>query len=201
MSAETHNPVLSFLVDVYHLPMYLSGPRFTDAECLTMMHFPASAQVVKLHLGCMPLSVTQTGLGYIAHLTTLVELSVTCCKDIDDNHTRLLSALTNLVELRLGPLKGWTSEGLTDGLSALTQLQRLYLMNAIHIKDETIANIACSLCALRALSMANCPLLTNESMPYLCMLCLHILFFSNSSFITLSDERGSSSSIAVLITF
>ena len=149
-----------------------------------MMHFPASAQVVTLHLGCMPVSVTQTGLGYIAQLTTLVELSVTCCEDIDDNHMRLLSALTNLVELRLGPLKGCTSEGLTDGLSALTQLQRLYLLDAIHIKDETIAHIACSLSALRALSMANCPLLTDESMPYLCMLCLHILFFSNSSFIT-----------------
>ena len=185
MSAEMDNPVLSFLVVVYHLPMYVSGPRFTDADCLTMMHFPASARVVTLHLGCMPVSVTQTGLGYTAHLTTLVELSVTCCEDIDDNHMRLLSALTNLVELRLRPLKGRTSEGLTDGLSALTQLQRLYLMDAIHIKDETMAHIACSLSALRALSMANCPLLTDESMPYLCMLCLHILFFSNSSFITL----------------
>ena len=186
MSAETHNPVLSFLVDVYHLPMYLSGPRFTDAECLTMMHFPASAQVVTLHLGCMPVSVTQAGLGYIAQLTTLAQLSVTCCEDVDDNHMRSLSALTNLVELRLGPLKGCTSEGLTDGLSALTQLQRLYLMDAIQIKDETIAHISCSLSGtLRALSMANCPLLTDESMPYLCMPRLSILFFSNSSFITL----------------
>ena len=185
MSAETHNPVLSFLVDVYHMPMYLSGPRFTDAECLTMMHLPASAKVVTLHLGCMPVSVTQAGLGYIAQLTTLAQLSVTCCEDVDDNHMRSLSALTNLVELRVGPLKGCTSEGFTDCLSTLTQLQRLYLMDAIHIKDETIAHIACSLSALRALSMANCPLLTDESMPYLCMLRLHILFFSNSSFITL----------------
>ncbi|KAL0052328.1 hypothetical protein WJX82_000329 [Trebouxia sp. C0006] len=50
-------------------------------------------------------------LGYIAQLTTLVELSVTCCEDIDDTHMRLLSALTNLEELRLGPLKGCTSAG------------------------------------------------------------------------------------------
>ncbi|DBB09803.1 TPA: hypothetical protein ACH3X3_001425 [Trebouxia sp. C0006] len=190
VSAEKHNPVLSFLVDTYHLPVYSSGSRFTDAECLTMLHYPASAQVVKLHLGCMPVSVTQTGLGYIAQLTTLVELSVTCCEDIDDTHMRLLSALTNLEELRLGPLKGCTSAGLTDGLSALTQLQRLYLMDAIHIKDETIANISCSLSAtLRALSMANCPLLTDKCMPYLCLPCLSILFFSNSSFITLQGVQ------------
>ena len=190
MCAETHNPVLSFLVDIYHLPMFLSGPRFTDAECLTMLQYPASAQVVTLHLGCMPVSVTQTGLGYIAQLTTLAELSVTCCEDIDDDHMRLLSALTNLVELRLGPLKGCTSEGLTNGLSTLTQLQRLYLMDAIHMKDETVAHISCSLSAtLQALSMANCPLLTDESMPYLCTLHLSILFFSNSSFITLQGVQ------------
>ncbi len=190
ISAEKHNPVLSFLVDIYHLPVYSSAPRFTDAECLTMLRYPASAQVVKLHLDCMAFSVTQTGLGYIAHLTTLAELSVTCCEEIDDDHMRLLSALTNLVELRLGSLKGCTSEGLTNGLSTLTQLQGLYLMNPIHIKDETIANISCSLSAtLQALSMANSPLLTDESMPYLCMPRLTTLFFSNSSFITLQGVQ------------
>ncbi|KAA6425345.1 MAG: hypothetical protein FRX49_04838 [Trebouxia sp. A1-2] len=110
MSAEIHNPVLSFVVDIYHLPTFLSRAPFTDAECRTMMQYPASAQVVTLHLGCMPVSVTQTGLGYIAQLTTLAELSVTCCEDIDDDHMTLLSALSNLVELRLGPLKCCTSE-------------------------------------------------------------------------------------------
>ena len=200
MSAEIHNPVLSFVVDIYHLPTFLSRAPFTDAECRTMMQYPASAQVVTLHLGCMPVSVTQTGLGYIAQLTTLAELSVTCCEDIDDDHMTLLSALSNLVELRLGPLKCCTSEGLTNGLSTLTQLQRLYLTDAIHIRDETIAHVLCSLSAsLQALSMANCPLLTDESMPYLCMPRLSTLFFSNSSFITLQGVQHLASQSSSLV--
>ena len=200
MSAETHNPVPSFVVDIYHLPTFLSRTPFTDVECLTMMKYPASAQVRRLHLGYMAVSVTQTGLGYIAQLTTLAELSVTCCEYINDNHMRLLSALTNLVELRLRPLKGCTSEGLTNGLSTLTQLQKLYLMDAIHIEDETIAHISCSLSAtLQALSMANCPLLTDESMPYLCMPRLSTLFFSNSSFITLQGVQHLASQSSSLV--
>lgn len=199
-SAGSHNPVLSFVVDIHHLPTFLLPAPFTDAACLTMMQYPASAQVVTLNLGCMPVSVTQTGLGYIAQLTTLAELHVICCEDIDDKHMRLLSALSNLERLRLGPLKGCTSGGLTDGLSTLTQLQRLYLIDAIHIKDETIAHISCSLSAtLRALSLANCPLLTDESMPYLCMRRLSTLFFSNSSFITLQGVQHLASQSSSLV--
>ncbi len=189
-SAGSYNPVLSFVVDIHRLPTFLKRAPFTDAECLMMMQYPAPAQVVTLHLGYMPVAVTQTGLGYIAQLTTLVELSVTCCEDIDDTHMRLLSALTNLERLRVGPLKGCTSEGLTSGLSTLTRLQKLYLIDAIHIKDETIAHISCSLSAtLRALSLANCPQLTDESMPYLCMPHLSTLFFSNNSFVTLQGVQ------------
>jgi len=199
-SAERHNPVLSFVVNIHHLPTFLSRAPFTDAECLTMMQYPASAQVGRLHLGYMPVSVTQTGLGYIAQLTNLAELSVICCEDIDDNHMRLLSALTNLAELRLGPLKECTSEGLKNGLSTLTQLQKLSLIDVIHIKDETIAHISCSLSAtLQALSMANCPQLTDESVPYLCMPHLSTLFFSNSSFITLQGVQHIASQSSSLV--
>jgi len=64
------------------------------------------------------------------------------------------------------------------------------LIDAIHIKDETIAHISCSLSAtLRALSLANCPQLTDESMPYLCMPHLSTLFFSNNSFVTLQGVQ------------
>ena len=198
--AVDHNRSLIFDIDVYQLPNFLSNAHFTDAACHKMMQYPASANIVKLHLGNMPVPVTMLGLGCIAKLTTLTELSVISCEDIDDEHMGLLSALTRLVELKLGPLKRCTSKGFMSGLSSMCQLQKLSLIDAIHVQDNTIACVSSSLSAsLQALSLANCPQLTDGSVPYLCMPHLSTLFFSNSSFITLQGVQDLASQSSSLV--
>ena len=199
-STISTNASLTVEVDIHQLPNFLSHSPFTDEDCCTLMQYPASAHVVKLHLGNMPVPVTQRGLGFIAQLTKLTELSIICCEDIDDTHIAKLSALTNLIELKIGPLKGCTSEGLTNGLSKLNQLQKLSLTDAVHIQDDTVAHISGSLSAsLQALSLANCPQLTDDSVLHLCMPHLSTLFFSNSSFITLQGVHDLASKSSSLV--
>ena len=132
--------------------------------------------------------VSPEALSSIAQLTALTELSVICRETIDDDHIRMLAALTNLVDLEVGPLFACSSQSLDYLLSGLTCVQRLSLVDAITMEDENVAKISSLLSAtLQTLCIRNCPQLTNESMPYFCMPQLTSLFFSNNIFI---DLRG-----------
>ena len=189
--AASYKASLTFEVDVHHLPSVWSPPPFTDQECLRLTQYPKAARIVKLHLGTMPAHVTQIGLSYIAQLTSLTELSIICSEDIDDAHMLMLSALTNLITLRVGFLSRCCNEALTNGLSNLNRLQKLSLIDAVNIDDDVVARISSSLSAtLQALSVAKCPQLTDECMLHLCMPHLSSLFFSNSAFITPKGVQG-----------
>lgn len=188
--ASENNSSLTFEVDIHMIHQYgLLGSTeesFTDNLCLLLMQFPASACITKLNAGSMPVPVTGTGLRFIAKLTALTDLSLTCYQDIDDVHLRVLSGLTNLTGLKIGPLKYCSSEALTDTLSHLCQLQKLSLSDAVWVSDECLGHVSAALSAnLQALSLANCPQLTDESIAYLGMPHLSTLFFSNSPFVTL----------------
>ena len=188
--ASESNSSLTFKIDIHMIHQYgLLGSTeelFSDNLCLMLMQFPASACVTKLNAGSMPVPVTATGLSYIAKLTALTDLSLTCRQDIDDMHLQLLSELTNLTGLKIGPLKYCSSDALTDTLSQLCRLQKLSLSDAVWVSDECLGHVSAALSAnLQALSLANCPQLTDESIAYLGMPHLSTLFFSNSPHVTL----------------
>lgn len=121
--------------------------------------------------------MTGSRLSNIAHMTSLTELQLMCNQAICDAHPGLLPALTLLTELKTGPLKRCSSEGLINTLSHLCRLDRLSLNDAITFSDECLACVSAALSGkLQALSH-NCSWITAEcvarlSMPHLSRLCL-----------------------------
>ncbi|KAL3159829.1 hypothetical protein ABBQ38_010232 [Trebouxia sp. C0009 RCD-2024] len=188
--ASSHKPCLHFEVDIHMIHQYgLLGSTdelFTDELCLKLLQFPESACITKLNVGSMPVPITGRGLAIIAHLTALTELTLICHQDIDDVHLELLSSLTNLTELKIGPLKHCSSEGLMNALPCLGHLQKLSMTDAVGVSDDCLAHVSAALSGnLQALSLANCPQLTDECIPCLAMPHLSSLFFSNNAQISL----------------
>ena len=188
--ASRHQDSLSFEIDIHMIHQFgLLGSAdepFTDELCWMLVHFPSSASITKLNVGSMPVPVTGIGLSYIGLLTSLTELALISCTDIDEVHLQRLSALTCLTELKIGPLKQCSSHGLELMLSHLCHLQKLSLTDAIWISDECLIQFLTSLStSLQALSLGNCPQITDESMPYFGRLHLSTLFFSNAPHVTL----------------
>ena len=185
-SAQSHKPSLSFEVHI-HQPMSYAHSHVRDQEIQRLVQYPAAAHVVKLHLYTMPVPVTQAGLSCIAQLTALTELSIICCEDINSQHFKMISALTGLIDLQIGPLKGCSSQGIMEGLVTLTQLQKLTLTDAINMQDSNIVQMSETFSAtLQSLSLRNCPLLTDYALSQIALPKLSALFFSSNHFITLS---------------
>ena len=202
--ASSHQPYLKCEVDIHMIHQYgLLGSTdelFTDDLCLKLSQFPESACITKLNAGSMPVHVTGRGLRSIAHMTALTELTLVCRQDIDDVHLELLSGLIRLTELKIGPLRLCSSEGLINTLSRLCRLQKLSLTDAVGVSDECLAHISAALSGnLQALSLANCPQLTDESVPYLGMPHLSTLFFSNTAQISLQGVEDLISQSSVLV--
>ena len=193
--ACTYQPCLRFEVDIHMIHQYgLLGSTdelFTDDLCLKLLQFPDSACITKLNVGSMPVHVTGRGLICIANMTALTELNLVCRDDIDDVHLELLSSLVNLTELKIGPLKHCSSEGLVNTLSHLCRLEKLSLTDAVGVSDGCLAQVSAALSDnLLALSLANCPQLTDDSVPYLGMPRLSTLFFSNTAQISLQGVEN-----------
>lgn len=202
--ASSYQPCLKFEVDIHMIHQYgLLGSTeelFSDDLCFKLLQFPHSACITKLNVGNMPVHVTGRGLSSVAQMTALTELSVLCRQDIDDMHLELLSGLTNLVELKIGPLKHCSSDGLVNTLSNLCRLEKLSLTDAIGFSDECLAHISAALShCLHALSLANCPQLTDEAVPYLAMPHLSTLFFSNTAQISLQGVENLIAQSTVLV--
>lgn len=187
--ASSHQPHLSFDIHMIHQYGLLGSTNelFTDELCLKLLHFPQTACITKLNVGSMPVPITGRGLAFIAQLTALTELTMVCHRDIDDVHLELLVGLTNLTELKVGPLKHCSSEGLMNVLPHLCHLQKLSLTDAVGVSDDCLAHVSAALSGtLQVLSLANCPQLTDECIPYLGMPHLSLLFFSNNAQISLN---------------
>lgn len=202
--ASSYQPCLKFEVDIHMIHQYgLLGSTeelFSDDLCLKLLQFPHAACITKLNVGNMPVHVTGRGLSSVAQMTALTELSLLCRQDIDDMHLELLSGLTNLVELKIGPLKHCSSDGLVNTLSNLCRLEKLSLTDAIGFSDECLAHVSAALShCLHALSLANCPQLTDEAVPYLAMPHLSTLFFSNTAQISLQGVENLIAQSTVLV--
>lgn len=202
--ACTYQPCLKFEVDIHMIHQYgLLGSTdelFTDDLCLKLLQFPDSACVTKLNVGSMPVHVTGRGLVCIAHMTALTELNLVCRHDVDDVHLQLLSSLVNLTELKIGPLKHCSSEGLVNTLSQMRRLEKLSLTDAIGVSDSCLAQVSYALSDnLQVLSLANCPQLTDESVPYLGMPHLSTLFFSNTAQVSLQGVEDLIAQSTVLV--
>lgn len=204
-SASTRSPALHFHVDVIHVPSQMPDTTFGDLSCQQLRQFPISASIINLDLGTMPSKVSQPSLFDIATLTKLTGLSVICGEEIDDAHLDAVSRLTDLTHLTLGPVGKCSDHGIADTLSALTQLQKLYLSEAVCLEDDTVAMLSKQLGpVLNALSLSSCPLLSNECLQHLAsMPHLTTLFFSNNDWMTLSgvQEFVSKSSALVDLDF
>ena len=176
---------LTFAVDIEMLHFnFGEAPRsrpdlFTDELCLQLLQFPKSAYITKLNAIGMAVPITGRGLRVIAHMTALRELTLICRQDIDDVHLELLSRLGSLTELKIGPLRGCSNDGVTNTLSQLSHLQKLSLTDAVEFSDQGLAHVSAALSGkLQALSFANCPRLTNESVSHLSTPHLSWLHFS-----------------------
>ena len=206
--ASSYQPCLSFEVDIHMIHQYgLLGSTdelFTDDLCLKLLQFPDSACITKLNVGSMPVHVTGKGLICISHMTALTELNLVCRHDIDDVHLELLASLVNLTELKIGPLKHCSSQGLINTLSHLSRLEKLSLTDAVGVSDDCLVQVSAALSDnLQALSLANCPQLTDESVPYLGMPHLSTLFFSNTAQVSLEgvEELIAQSTVLVDLDF
>ena len=203
--ASVESPELQFHVDIIHLPSQIADTMFGDLSCQQLTQFPCTASIINLDLGRMPSKVSQSSLHHLATLTKLVGLSVICHEEIDDAHLDLVSSLTDLTHLTLGPVGMCSDHGIADTLSSLTQLQKLYLSEVVCIEDDTVAMLSKQLGpALHALSLSSCPLLSNECLHHLArMPHLTTLFFSNNESLTLSgvQEFVSKSSALVDLDF
>lgn len=165
--ACSHRPSLCFSVDIglQNAP----AASFTDRFCLALLQLPRCACVTNLDASSWPVPVTHRGLSHIAQITSLTKLQLICDydQDIGDEHLKLLSALTKLTDLCIGPLHLCTSEGLIHALSRLCYLERLSLGDAIHFSAKCLACVSAA--KLQALSLHYCTQLTDESVSCLSM--------------------------------
>lgn len=190
-AASTAAPGLQFHIDIIHVPSQISDTTFGDLSCQQLIEFPLAASIINLDLGAMPTKVSQLSLVQLAVLTRLTGLSVICCEEIDDAHFDAVSALTGLTHLRLGPVGNCSDHGIANSLSSLTKLQKLYLSEAVWLEDSTVAMLSKQLGPmLHALSLSDCPLLSNACLHHLAdMPHLTTLFFSNNDWMTLSGVQ------------
>ena len=199
-SASLESPELTFHIDILHLPSQISDTAFGDVSCQELTEFPSTACIINLDLGTMPSKVSQSSLAHIATLTKLTGLSVICHEEIDDVHLDLVSSLTGLTQLTLGPVGMCSDQGIADTLSSLIQLQKLYLSEVVCIEDETVAMFSKQLAVLHTLSLSSCPLLSNECLNYLAsMPHLTTLFFSNNESLTLDSVQEFVSKSSALV--
>ena len=198
--ASLTSPGINFHIDILHLPSQISDTAFGDLSCQELTEFPSTARIINLDLGTMPSKVSQSSLGHIATLTKLTGLSVICQEEIDDVHLDLVSSLTGLTQLTLGPVGMCSDQGIADSLSSLTQLQKLYLSEVVCIEDDTVAMFSKQLAVLHTLSLSSCPLLSNECLNYLAsMPHLTTLFFSNNESLTLDCVQDFVSKSSALV--
>lgn len=189
-SASQESPTMTFNVHLHYLPAQLLGSaQLDDRACRFLANFPAAANIVTLDLGILPTHVSKASLHHVAELTKLAALLMICHEDIDDQHLDVVSNLTDLTQLTLGPVGMCSDQGIADALSSLSQLQTLHLTDAVCIEDNTLAMLSKQLgSVLNTLSLSCCPLLSNECLLHLArMPYLTRLFFSKTEHV---DKTG-----------